>query len=592
MIFRIVLNLLILSMVAGFGGTVIAHPEMERVFIGFENIPGNSEEAVVQQVGGKVKYTYHLVPAIAAELPKAAIEGLIKNPKVTYIEPDLDVFAIDVELDNSWGVKRIGAGIVHDDGNKGTGIKVAIIDTGIDYNHPDLDANYVGGYDFVNNDSDPMDDNGHGTHCAGIIAAEDNDTGVVGVAPEAKLYAVKVLNQYGKGSYSDVVAALEWSVDNGMQVTSNSYGSAGNPGETVKQAFDNAYAAGVLSIAAAGNNYHSSPDTVIYPARYDSVVAISATDSSDYLASFSSAGPAVELAAPGVNVYSTIPGNSYGTKSGTSMACPHVSGTAALVLASNPSWANSQIRAQLGDTAEDLGVPGRDTWYGYGLVDADTAVLPAPEPGVFINLTSDKDEYLVGTPGALLIADVNDEFSHPITGLAVEAFVTTVKGVQQEVLFGETTVGIYEGSLDISTMQAGTYDVVVTVTDSRNLSGVGATSFTIIKFRWVVAKNTRFLVICHGSCKLMLRVNVTADDIGGPPVGAAVVTVLIIDPTSRQRVESRRTDDFGTVTFRTRPGKMVAGLWSAWVTNIEAAGYAFDPTKGGTYDEITIHVKK
>ena len=272
-----------------------AEPRVD-VLIGFTQRPGRAEEALVHQAGGDIKYTYHLVPAIAASVPESAIVGLRKNPKITRIDPDIEVHAARKPKPQvqvlPWGVDRIDAEIVHTGGNKGAGVKVAVIDSGIDYTHPDLDGNYAGGWDFVNIDSDPRDDNGHGSHVAGTIAAEDNDIGVVGVAPEARLYALKVLNSSGGGSWSNVIAALEWSVDHGMQVANLSLGGSSNPGSTVQAAFDNAAAAGLVIVAAAGNTYGGP---VIYPARWDSVVAVSATASSDTLADFSSVGPEVEM---------------------------------------------------------------------------------------------------------------------------------------------------------------------------------------------------------------------------------------------------------------------------------------------------------
>jgi subtilisin len=226
-------------------------PERIPVLIGFRQTPGPSDQALVRAHGGVIKYTYTLVPGIAASVPKTAIDGLSRNPNVTMIDEDLTVYAIDAELDNTWGVKRIGAGAVHNSGNKGTGIKVAVIDTGIDYTHPDLDGNFAGGKDFVNNDDDPMDDHYHGTHVAGTIAAEDDNSGVVGVAPEAQLYGLKVLSASGSGNYSDIIAALQWAVNNGMQVTNNSYGSSGYPGDQVRDAFNNAKAAGIVNVCAA-----------------------------------------------------------------------------------------------------------------------------------------------------------------------------------------------------------------------------------------------------------------------------------------------------------------------------------------------------
>jgi len=343
-----------------------------KVLIGFKQQPGPAEEALVRGHGGQVKDVYHLVPAMAATIPQAAVAALERNPKVAYVEGDGECYALAETL--PWGVDRIDAELVHPT-TKGSGINVAVIDTGIDTTHPDLDGNYAGGYDFVNKDSDPQDDNGHGTHCAGIIAAEDNDIGVIGVAPEASLYALKVLDARGGGSYSDVIAAIQWAVDHSMRIASMSLGGSFYS-EALETACKNAYEAGVLLVAAAGNsgNRSGKGDNVTYPARFDSVIAVAATDTRNRRASWSSTGPAVELAAPGVNIYSTLLNGRYGTMSGTSMACPHVSGAAALVMAAHPGLPADGVRQQLDGTAMDLGVSGRDPWYGYGLVNAFRAV--------------------------------------------------------------------------------------------------------------------------------------------------------------------------------------------------------------------------
>jgi len=348
--------------------------ERVPVFIGFRQTPGPSEQALVRAHGGAIKYSYNLVPAIAASIPEPAIQGLMRNPNVTYIEPVIEVYAVETELEASWGVEHIGAGIVHDGSNLGTGVKVAIIDSGVDYTHPDLNANFnlvYLGKDFVNNDNDPMDDNGHGTHVAGTVAAENDGVGVVGVAPEASLYAYKVLNASGSGDYGDIIAAMQQCVADGIQVANLSLGSSGDPGETVKEAFDTAAGKGIVIVAAAGNTgkWHGKGDNVIYPARYTSCIAVAATDSSDNRAYFSSTGPDVEISAPGVNIYSTYLAGGYATGDGTSMASPHVAGTAALVIAAGIG----NVRTQLQNTADYLGDP---LLYGNGLLDADEAATP------------------------------------------------------------------------------------------------------------------------------------------------------------------------------------------------------------------------
>ena len=394
---------------------------LTRVLIAFDKPVGSSEQALVRAHGGKIKYSYSIVNAIAATLPAGAIEGLSRNPHIASIDLDDTVYAVDAELENSWGVKRIGAGTVHTDPvnpNKGTGVKIGIIDSGINYLHPDLNDNFDSlnlGYDFYYYDYDPMDVYGHGTHVAGTACAEDNESGVVGVAPECNLYSLRVLNEDGVGYWSDIIAAVEWSTGATMQITNVftgeiltvqglkmdvinlSLGKARDPGSTVKQAFDNAEAKGVVIVAAAGNSgtVSGKGKNVIYPAKFASVIAVAATDSADKRASFSSTGPEVDLAAPGVSVYSTwndsssysnpqpicnALGDCYKYGSGTSMASPHVAGVAALVIAKGVvkdlngiKGISDEVRQIMTSTVQDLGTTGLDPQYGYGLVNAVAA---------------------------------------------------------------------------------------------------------------------------------------------------------------------------------------------------------------------------
>jgi subtilisin len=350
-----------------------AAPSMVKALIGFERVPGPAEQALVRNFGGEIKYSYHLVPAIAATVPEAALQGLRHSPMVTVVERDLQVHIADAELDNAWGVKRIGAGAVHARGVKGAGVKVGILDTGIDTDHPDLDYDPSCSENFINPGTPPEDGNSHGTHVAGILAAIDNEVGVVGVAPEATLCIYKVFDDSGEADYSDIIAALQRAVTDGVQVTNHSYGDTVNPGLTVKAAFDETQTAGLIHVAAAGNN--GDPwgilNICLYPALWDSVIAVGATTQSDAKDFFSSTCNELELAAPGTSVNSTMPGGGYGLKSGTSMASPHAAGAAALVLAAG--WDRDQVRARLQSTADDLGAAGRDRFFGFGLVDADEA---------------------------------------------------------------------------------------------------------------------------------------------------------------------------------------------------------------------------
>jgi subtilisin len=355
------------------------------VIIGFHKQPGLTDKALIHNAGGGVHRAYHLINAIAAKIPEHALASLHRNPHIAYVEQDATFTAIEpaaagsVEYKNSWGVEHIGCEAIHDANIKGSGVDVAVIDTGIDYTHEDLAGNYVGGYDFVFDDDDPFDDNGHGTHVAGIIAAGENGFGVIGVAPEASLHAVKVLDGAGFGSLSDIIAGIEWAVDNNMDIANMSF--AGNYSQALQEVCDAAGNEGLLLVAAAGNTYGQA---VIYPAAYDSVIAVTGTDKADNSTSFSPLGPQVELAAPALLIYSTSEDGGYAELSGTSQAAPHISGTAALMMSygvedlnGDGVTNNQDVRQKLQETAKDLGIPGRDETYGYGLVDAAAAVMPA-----------------------------------------------------------------------------------------------------------------------------------------------------------------------------------------------------------------------
>ncbi|MBU2575912.1 S8 family peptidase [Patescibacteria group bacterium] len=276
-----------------------------------------------------------------------------------------------------WGVDRIDAELVWPSGNTADPIKVGIIDTGISNKHPDLLANVQGGINTINPRKSWNDDNGHGSHVAGIVAGLDNDIGIIGVGPAIDLYAIKVLDKNGSGFLSDVIEGIQWAVANNIQVINMSLGTASDV-ESFHDAVIAAKNAGVVTVAAAGN----SGGSVIFPAAYPEAIAVSATDQNNVIASWSSRGPEVDLAAPGVSIYSTYKGTGYTTLSGTSMAAPHVAGSAALVLNiavgaydvdADGKWDPDEVQQKLQDRAVDLGVAGFDIFYGWGLVNAFAA---------------------------------------------------------------------------------------------------------------------------------------------------------------------------------------------------------------------------
>jgi subtilisin family serine protease len=280
---------------------------------------------------------------------------------------------------------------------------VAVIDTGIDYTHLDLAGNmwtnsgeiagngidddgngYVDdiyGYDFFNDDGDPYDDHSHGTHVAGTIAAiGDNDVGVIGVAPNVKLMALKFLSGGGYGYISDAITALDYAVSMGAQISNNSWGGGGFS-SAMNISLQNARNAGHIFVAAAGNSSLNNDNDPHYPSNYDldNVISVAATDHNDNLAWFSSNGAnTVDLAAPGVSIYSTTPGNTYSTYSGTSMATPHVTGVVALVMSQHPDWTYDQIINQVLATTDYLGNLNGVVATGGRLNAASAVGAPAP----------------------------------------------------------------------------------------------------------------------------------------------------------------------------------------------------------------------
>jgi subtilisin len=267
-----------------------------------------------------------------------------------------------------WGVSRLGAPAAWPT-TAGSGVKVVVIDTGKP-SHSDLAA---GGCANFTSERNCDDNNGHSTHVAGTIAALDNTTYVVGMAPQATMAYCKALTRNGTGYYSWIISCIDWARLNGADVINMSLGGA--TGSTLLEAAcDDADAAGVLVFAAAGNE---GPGAIGYPAYYASVISIGATDADDAVAYFSDTNDDVEFSAPGVSILSTCKGGGLCTYNGTSMASPHAAGAGALVRSANPSLSNDCVRSLLRDTATDLGPSGRDDSYGHGLIDADAAVAAA-----------------------------------------------------------------------------------------------------------------------------------------------------------------------------------------------------------------------
>jgi subtilisin family serine protease len=331
--------------------------------------------------------------AVSGKFPDQALKGLKKNPHVRYVEKDhFEYHAFAQTL--PWGIDRVDADKLHANGQTGNGADIAIIDTGIDQDHPDLQANLGTGEDFTG--SGTWDDaNGHGTHCAGIADAVDNSQAVVGVSTEATLHAVRVLGSGGSGSLSAIADGIRYVADQGWDVASMSLGASSGD-QTLKDAVQYAANKGVLLVGAAGNDGPCS-DCVGYPSAYSEVMAVSSTASDDSLSSFSSTGPEVEIAAPGSDILSTYNDGGTNTLSGTSMACPHVSGAGGQLMATGMSA--SEARTKLKSSAEDIGLGSNES--GSGLLDAEAAVGGGPGFAVSTGTTSNVGETSATLQGSL-----------------------------------------------------------------------------------------------------------------------------------------------------------------------------------------------
>jgi thermitase len=304
-----------------------------------------------------------------------AIAAISACPEVRYAEPNYIASIADtIPSDPNWslqyGLVNIRAPQGWDYSTGSTAVTIAILDSGVDLSHPDLAGKLVPGYDFVNGDASPQDDNGHGTHVAGIAAASaNNGIGVAGVSWGARIMPVKVLNAGGNGTFADVAAGIAWAADNGAQVINLSVGGASSSA-VLRDAVNDAYDKGVVLVAAAGN---TGSGVILYPARYPNVIAVGAVDGANNRAGFSNFGPELDLVAPGSSIYSTIIGG-YGYKSGTSMAAPYVSGLAAILRGYPGGYSPDAIALEMESTALDLGRAGFDVSYGFGLIQMDAAL--------------------------------------------------------------------------------------------------------------------------------------------------------------------------------------------------------------------------
>ncbi|MCL4458475.1 MAG: S8 family serine peptidase [Chloroflexi bacterium] len=346
---------------------------------------GLSRQETIPAIGADI---YTVTPGEEKQIAKA----LTAYTTVQYAEPDYTLHISRTPNDPlfasyQWNLRKIGAEAAWDINQGSSDITVAILDSGIDLGHPDLQAKIVPGYDFVNDDSNPSDDNGHGTHVAGIVAASTNNgVGIAGLSWGAKIMPIKVIDANGEGSTSNLEKGIIWAADHGAKIINMSLGGeTSSPPSSLQEAINYAYQKGCLLVAAAGNNGSS---TLFYPASLEHVISVAATDQNDARAYFSQYNAYVDVAAPGVGIASTFPCSMasypYALGSGTSQAAPHVAGLAALVWSVNPNLSNDQVEQIIENTADDLGPSGRDDYYGAGRINAYRALIEAQKTASII----------------------------------------------------------------------------------------------------------------------------------------------------------------------------------------------------------------
>ncbi|WP_426335806.1 S8 family serine peptidase [Pseudoduganella sp. R-31] len=362
-------------------GRIIAEPRAGLTVTEMDKILKSSGAGKARKLG---QSNIHVID-VAHGSEKAIAAKLKNNPHFKFAELDqrvaVSATANDPYLGSEWHINKIGASTAWDN-TQGSGVTIAILDSGMDSAHPDLAGNAVAGYNAYDNNTNTADVCGHGTKAAGSAAATiNNTTGVAGVAGQARIMPVRIAyNNSGTcyAYFSTMASGVTWAADHGARVVNISYANVPTS-SAVQSAANYLKGKGGLLFVSAGNYNRDEGFTPT-----DTMIPVSATDSADNRASFSSYGAFVALSAPGAGIYTTVQGGGYGAVNGTSFASPVAAGVAALVMAANPSLSADQVKSILFTTAVDLGTAGRDIYFGYGRVNAAAAVAaakaaPAPD---------------------------------------------------------------------------------------------------------------------------------------------------------------------------------------------------------------------
>ena len=508
------------------------------------------------------------VPAVAAA---KLLEALQRNADIEYAEADQVAHAFATSNDpyaaNQWYFSKIEASQAWDITTGSTALTVAVIDSGVLASHPDLQGKVLAGYDFVNNDADATDDNGHGTSVAGVCAASSNNLlGVTGVAWSNPILPVKVLGADGSGNHSGIANGITWAADRGVRVINLSLGGT-TTSTTLQNAINYAWSKGAVIIAAAGNNGNNVPS---YPAACQNVIAVSATDLSDGRPTWSNYGSYVDISAPGADIVTLSGADGYASWNGTSFSCPVASGVVALMRSVNPQLSNQSIVNLLLANNDDIGTAGYDEYFGQGRVNARRAVAAARGPLV---VDSTAPVVAIGSPASG--ATVAGTVAVSLSGTDNVA-VTRVELYVDGVLLGQSDSSSATFSWNTANTTDGPHVLEARAYDLAN--NAGTTSISVSVRNSVVADT------------IAPTATITSPGEGTTLAKSAKITVVSSDNVKVTRVELYidgtlfSSSTSATPTFTWNTSRVAKG-------NHTLQAYAFDAAGniGGSY---TVTVRK
>lgn len=402
------------------------------------------------------------------------IQALERNKQIEYVEPDPVATAIGTANDpyftggNQWYLSKISAPAAWDLTTGSSEVVVAVLDTGVLASHPDISGKVLPGYDFINNNADATDDNGHGTAVAGLTSASTNNSlGMAAVTWKNPVLPVKVLAANGSGNHSNIANGITWAADNGARIINLSLGGTSSS-RTLRNAVNYAWNRNVILVAAAGNNGN---DTAFYPAAYNNVVAVSATNSSDGRPSWSNYGSYVDVSAPGASILTLHGATGYAWWNGTSFSSPIASGVVALMASANPALSNAAIVDALLKNSDDIGDPGYDVYFGHGRVNAQRAVA-----AVWISPSVDTTAPVVSIDSPTAGASVSGLVEVSLSATD-NVGVTRVELYIDGVLYGESASSSASFSWETTNTTDGSYSLEARAYDAAN--NVGSTAITV-----------------------------------------------------------------------------------------------------------------